>query len=69
MTDIHAFAMATIGGAQALKKSEHFGSLEKGKSAAILAVESGYLAVNEVYSFLVHTGDEVQVKWLESIDG
>jgi cytosine/adenosine deaminase-related metal-dependent hydrolase len=63
------FQMATIGGAQSLHMSSRLGSLEKGKQAAILAVEVDGIDVNEIFPFLVQRGEKNSVKWLDGFNG
>nr|MBF0222103.1 amidohydrolase family protein [Desulfobulbaceae bacterium] len=60
------FMMATIGGARALNSSKQYGSIEKGKRAAMLAIECDSIDSKAIYQFLVHGGEELQVKWLEA---
>ena len=62
------FKMATIGGAQSLNISERLGSLDKGKSASVLAVRAEAIDVDDIYAYLVQRGEDVQVKWLESFN-
>ena len=62
------FAMATKGGALALQSYDRFGSIEKGKSASLLAVEFSAVALADLYSFLVQTENDGRLKWLESMN-
>jgi hypothetical protein len=49
--------------------SSRLGSLEKGKQAAILAVEVDGIDVNEIFPFLVQRGEKNSVKWLDGFNG
>lgn len=63
------FSMATIGGARVLNCSKDLGSLEPGKKAAILAITCNTNDSKSIYSFLVHGGEGLQVRWMEAFDG
>ena len=57
------FAMATLGGAQALGCMASFGSLASGKSNVLLVRNNG-IKRNEIYEFLVTNGSMAEVEWL-----
>ncbi|MBU0728519.1 MAG: amidohydrolase family protein [Proteobacteria bacterium] len=59
------FAMATQGGAYSMGLDRIYGSLEAGKNAALLCVQSPGLRRHDVFEFLVSAAETAQVKWLE----
>nr|HDN01246.1 hypothetical protein [Deltaproteobacteria bacterium] len=58
------FRAGTYGGAKALGISKELGSLDRGKNATFLSIESGPVGVKEVLEFLVHEGHSKVGDWV-----